>query len=259
MLIHSYFPPASILFSFCCLCCVPAMADAQRDDLKMASESIVESTNAFRAEQGLDRLVVNESLQKAAADFAQFMAEESKYGHEADGRRPADRAEAAGYDYCVVRENIAYRMDPGAPNAAVLSESFFNGWKESEEHRESMLAKHVSDTGVAIATIEGQTFYAVQLFGRPESAKFELEITNGLEASQVIVFRTDDSKDRIDVPPGATLKVTRCIPTVISLAPVSQEPGAQDSGGERHAVGNDASFVIKLNPMGNAILEARQQ
>lgn len=36
------------------------------------------------------------------------MAKTGKYGHAADGRKPAERAAAHGYEYCIVRENIAY-------------------------------------------------------------------------------------------------------------------------------------------------------
>lgn len=212
-----------------------------------ANNQIVEMTNAFRAEKGLEKLVVNDELQATAVKFAEFMALESKYGHGADGRAPAERAEAEGYDYCLVRENIAYRIDPNQPDDSTLAEGFVSGWKDSEEHRENMLGKHIRETGVAVASADGETFYAVQLFGLPESAKFEFEIKNESNASQVVLFRSGDSRDEINIPPRSLLKIARCLPTTIALV----------STKAKQTVSGPASFAITQNAEGDAVIESR--
>ena len=217
----------------------------QIETLPAASEQIVASTNEFRVDQGHEKLTVNENLTEAAREFAKFMAEEAKYGHTADGRRPAERAEAAGYDYCVVRENIAYRLDTTEPSAEALAEVFVSGWKDSPDHRENMLADHIRETGVAVATKDNETFFAVQMFGRPESAKFQFEITNQLEVPQTVIFRTGDSKDEITIPGRAVLQISRCLPTKISLR--SAQP--------QHKISDDAKFLIRRNEDGDPALQ----
>src|SRR5262249_23668840 len=79
-------------------------------DIPAAGKLIVEATNAFRVEHKLKLLKTNAKLTKAAEDFAAFLAEHGELSHEADGRHPADRATAAGYEYSALAENIAMEM-----------------------------------------------------------------------------------------------------------------------------------------------------
>lgn len=212
-----------------------------------AEAKITRLTNDLRASVGLEELSASEPLRQAAADFARFMLVEEKYGHQADGRRPAQRAEEAGYDYCVIRENIAYVVDPNRPDTSAIAQHFFDGWKASEEHRENMLGEHIRETAVALASEDGKTFYAVQMFGRPASAKFKIRINNQTDATQVLIFRTADSRDEVDVPPGTMLSLSRCIPTAISL----------ESSDDRLTVTESRQFVITDGPDHQAVLSDR--
>src|SRR2546423_15564678 len=63
---------------------------------------VVAQSNEFRRSQGLVTLTPNAQLNAAAREFADFMARTDRYSHEADGRQPAQRAQAHGYDYCLV-------------------------------------------------------------------------------------------------------------------------------------------------------------
>src|SRR2546423_1438495 len=74
-------------------------------------KDIVRRTNDFRRDQGREAVAVNGKLAETAAYFAGYMARTDTYGHTADGKRPAQRATAHGYDYCIVLENIAYRYN----------------------------------------------------------------------------------------------------------------------------------------------------
>ena len=84
--------------------------------VQQVKRAIVEQTNAFRKEHKLDAVTGDENLMKCASDFANFMAKTSKYGHNADGQTPAQRAKAAGYEYCV----LSARTSPIAPTPATL-------------------------------------------------------------------------------------------------------------------------------------------
>lgn len=228
--------------SLTALAMAPSRTIAQENGNAEIAEKIVRLSNDYRVASGLKKLAVNKSLTNAASDFAKYMLANEKYGHRADGRQPAERAEIAGYKYCVVRENIAYRVDPDQPSSSAVAEDFFDGWKESEEHRENLLAEHISEIGVAVASDDGTTFYAVQMFGRPESAKFKVEIENQTTSDQVIQFRTGDSRDDISLPPGTVLTVSRCIPFSISM----------ESGGKRFDVNEAGRFAI-TQPTGGKI------
>jgi len=181
------------------------------------TQAIVVQTNEFRKSKELDPVDRNDSLTRSAKTFAEFMAKTDRYGHRADGRSPAERAEAAGYDYCVVRENIAYRTNTGEISDESLTDVFVSGWIDSPSHRENMLADYVTETGVAVASSDGVTYYAVQLFGRPESLSYRIEITNRSDVVETLVIRANDEKSSLELRPQMILKFTRCFPSLLSL------------------------------------------
>src|SRR5262245_50484921 len=84
---------------------VKPSSDENAPDLRRGAEVITEKTNAFRKEGGRNRVEVNVKLAKAARYFSDYMARTDRYGHTADGDRPADRARKHGFDYCIVLEN----------------------------------------------------------------------------------------------------------------------------------------------------------
>ncbi|WP_162006649.1 CAP domain-containing protein [Roseimaritima sediminicola] len=188
-----------------------------RPDLPEVVDAIIRQTNEFRQSKDLPPLESEASLTQAAERFAQFMAETDQYGHRADDRTPAQRAEAAGYDYCVVRENIAYRTNTGEVSVDSLTEVFVQGWIDSPPHRKNMLADYSTHTGVAVASEDGTTFYAVQLFGRPKSAAFRVKLMNQTGQTQTVRFRADDQQDEVELRPRMILTLSRCFPTEISI------------------------------------------
>src|SRR5262245_53269249 len=84
---------------------------APEPDVAKVAELIVTGTNEFRQHEDQRQLARNARLDETARYFARFMADSQKFGHEADGRRPDERAKQRGYDYCIVLENIAYQFD----------------------------------------------------------------------------------------------------------------------------------------------------
>jgi len=211
----------TLCFSSCLLIVASTLTITRGQDAGMiqsVEQAIIQRTNEFRKSKDLRAVQTDESLTQAAKKFAEFMARTGKYGHRANGTTPAERAEAAGYDYCVVRENIAYRTNSGEVTAKSLIDVFVQGWIDSPPHRENMLADYVTETGVAVATTDSITYYAVQMFGRPRSAAFQLKLTNESGETQTIVFRANDQHDEVELTPRTIVTLTRCFPTTISLS-----------------------------------------
>ena len=196
--------------------------DAPHADLKQAAKIVRERTNAFRREQKLGPVEPDELLTKTAEAFAEYMATKHVYGHEADGRTPAERATAAGYEFCTVRENIAFEFKESGFTTERLGESLFTGWKNSPEHRENMLAAEVIDTGVAIAKDERSgKHFGVQLFGRPRSREFTFVVVNETEAT--IPYRVG-VRD-YELPPRLVRTHTECLAEQVAFLPLSVVKG----------------------------------
>lgn len=235
-----------LLVAFTIVFCVPfsLLAQSQPPMIENVSNAIVEQTNDFRKEHKLSALATNDALTKAATDFAKYMARTDKYGHRADGQTPVQRAKAAGYKYCVVRENIAYRTNTGEVTAESLIDVFVQGWIDSPPHRENMLADYVTETGVAVATTDDTNYYAVQLFGRPKSKSLKIEIRNESKEVNVLVIETDESSDEIELAPKVLLKMSRCFPTTLHLTGRPESMTLDESAG----VVIDATGLRRIEP-----------
>lgn len=158
--------------------------DAKQPKLDQVEQAIVQETNAFRKEHGRKPLTVDEELTRATESFAEYMARTGKYGHTADGQKAAERVTDAGYEHCIVRENIAYAFRTQGFSTDELADQFMSGWKESPGHRRNLLARWITGIGVAVAkSEETDTYFAVQVFGQPESATITFEIVNKSEAT----------------------------------------------------------------------------
>lgn len=149
--------------------CVAALAAAQ--DAGRVERMIEDDTNTFRREEGLPRVKASPKLERAARHFVEYMAQTDRYGHTVDGKKPHERAQAAGYDYCLVAENIAYQYSSTGFRTPELAHGLFEGWKKSPGHRRNMLEPDALDTAVAVArSPHTGRWYAVQMFGRPRSS-----------------------------------------------------------------------------------------
>ncbi|HZF80939.1 MAG TPA: CAP domain-containing protein, partial [Rubrivivax sp.] len=95
-----------------------------------------------------------------------------RYGHQADGREPSQRVEAAGYEWCMVAENIGWQYDSRGFDTASLARRLVDGWEKSPPHRANMLDKRPRDIGIATAqSPRSGRHYGVQLFARPCAAQ----------------------------------------------------------------------------------------
>ena len=148
-----------------------AAAAPVRPNLQQVEDLVVEGTNRFRESQSRTVLRTNPELQKAARDFAEYMARTGEFEHTAGGTTPGSRVKAAGYEYCQVGENIARHYSTAGFTTPDLARHLVEGWKSSPGHRKNMLEPNVIETGVAIAHRRHggvEDYYSVQLFGRPQ-------------------------------------------------------------------------------------------
>lgn len=200
-------------------------------DTAQAASSAMAGTNAFRKSQGLEPVQADRALETAAQRFARYMAKTGKYGHGADGRRPPERAKAAGYEYCIVSENIAYQYrSSGFPSAAALGEALVEGWKHSPEHRKNMLEPAVTQTGVGIAQGQDGRYFAVQMFGRPKRAAISFSLRN--RSGDRVEYRVGDRSHALE--PRMVRKHTICRAAELEIGARFR---AQATDGARYSVG----------------------
>lgn len=209
-------------------------------DLARVTQLIVEQTNQFRKSEGRSEVAVNDKLTATANSFAEYMASTLRYGHTADGSKPAERATKQGYEYCLISENIAYAYKSTAYTAEGLAKQFAEGWQKSPGHRKNMLDADVTETAVAVAhSAASGYFFAVQMFGRPKSLAIEFRILN--RSGEAVRYRLDDQT--FDLPPRYTRTHQSCRPSEVTF--LSHEgqaesaklgPTIRPKNGERYVV-----------------------
>jgi hypothetical protein len=212
-----------------------------------AAADIVALVNRFRADQGLAAVKPEPRLAAAAELFAAYMARSGRYAHDADGRQPAQRAEAAGYDFCIVTENIAYFSSTEPSAAAALARQFVEGWERSPGHRRNMADSDVVDTGVAVAqSAQSGRWYAVQMFGRPRALHQRFTVEN--RAAVALGYELDGR--RYELPPGVTRTHEQCRAAKLAMRlPGEREPVVvEPAHGQRwriDAVGRRLRLVLQ--------------
>ncbi len=103
--------------------------------------------SAFRAENGLGPVGVDQRLMRAAASYAEVMGERDQIGHRLGASLPR-RVAAVGYDWGYVAENLA-------ASYSSLDDAML-GWKNSPGHRQNLLNPYATDIGIAaVATPAG--------------------------------------------------------------------------------------------------------
>lgn len=223
----------------------PDRAAPDRPAAERIARTIVERTNAFRQDHERGVVDADASLAAAAQDFARYMARTDRYGHEADGRQPSERAEAHGYGYCLVSENIGYQFSSQGFEGEALARRFVEGWRESPEHRRNMLEPVVTDIGVGVAQSEAsKRWYAVQMFGLPRSAQRRFSIANRSDAT--IDYRLDER--RYQLAPRVTRTHERCRKAELVVAWPGDQPASRvtPADGDAYVVQRDGQGRYRL-------------
>jgi uncharacterized protein YkwD len=202
-------------------------------------ELIAVKINAYRKQEGVAPIVPEERLQAAARSLASFMARTGTYGHEANGLTPAQRVSQAGYEVCIVRENIARLELSRVPPAADIAGRLVSGWIGSKGHRNNLMAEHVTQfgVGVAAATVDDlptsrYRYYAVQVFARPMTEAYRFTVRN--TQAETVSYTVDGKY--FDLPPNSLREHLQCTRPVLEAT----------AGGERRVYKPRSGATIDL-------------
>jgi uncharacterized protein YkwD len=114
------------------------------DNSLSASElQMIDRHNATRGAQGVGTLTANAQLNQIAQNQANYMADIGQYTHEdQQGGNVADRAQAVGYNYMRIAENVGYDIS---------SEALYSGWLDSSGHLANIVHPDNEEIGVGRA------------------------------------------------------------------------------------------------------------
>lgn len=219
-------------------------------DLPAVEVAIIEMTNAFRSDHRLGALRRNPQLDRAAADYARFLARTGRFSHTADGRRVAERTTAAGYRHCRVSENLALNLDSRGFRSRDLAANVVTGWKNSPAHRTAMIDPHVVEIGVSVIKAPAEHRYiSVQLFGRPYAQRLQFVVVNA--APQGIRYLRMGRP--FTVPPRGTVTETSCEPVRLVFENASKADGPADVAADYVARDGDR-FIVKSRTGGELVV-----
>lgn len=127
-------------------------------------EEIVAQTNIFRRVLGLGELKENATLNAAAMQKLQDMAQKEYFAHTSpSGTSPWYWIEANQYKYSYAGENLAIGF--------FTAKDTVDAWANSPSHRANLANSNYKEIGVAVAPVKIQNnegFLVVQLFGTPK-------------------------------------------------------------------------------------------
>jgi uncharacterized protein YkwD len=130
-------------------------------EISKVEKELIELTNKERAKEKLPALEPNPLLFKAARGHSAEMAKKGELEHTLDGKNVSDRADALGYKFADIGENIAATDNETAADIMKL-------WMGSEGHRANILNKRFVDIGIGVMKNDkGETYYT-QVFGAPK-------------------------------------------------------------------------------------------
>lgn len=181
--------------------------------VEAVEKAIAEQTNAYRQREQLKPLARDNRLHETARRFANYMAETAQFGHKVDGRTPAQRVRQAGYEHCIVRENIGFLELASDTSAETIADRLLSGWIASDGHRRNLKAANVTGLGIGVSGSDSEgnpkgqrRYYAVQLFARPLADAFRFSVRNG--RAQTINYTVDGKN--FALPPNTVHKHLRC-------------------------------------------------
>ncbi|MBU2330099.1 CAP domain-containing protein, partial [Patescibacteria group bacterium] len=131
----------------------------------VVSGSVFSLTNQERASEGVQALIRNTKLDRAAQMKAEDMANKSYYAHVSpEGLTPMHFVDRAGYSYLMVGENLVVNRDS--------AQEVISAFMGSPGHRTNILRSEFTDIGVGVAngTYKGkEAVFVVQIFAAPRA------------------------------------------------------------------------------------------
>ena len=110
--------------------------------------------NKIRNNRNLKHFCVHPKLQKIARAHSRDMVRRSYFNHYTKGshRSPAQRADAVGYNYRLLGENIGRSLGPDA---------MVRAWMDSPPHRRNIVNGRFREIGLGVAGKNNRTKYTV--------------------------------------------------------------------------------------------------
>lgn len=184
-------------------------------DIPTAETLVIELTNKVREREKLGNVKPDKALTAAARAYALYLAKTDSFSHTADGQQPAARAQASGYRLCQIAENLALTENSDGFAAKDLATQTLEGWLNSPGHRANLLARNVTDIGVAVARVGGTypKYVIVQLVGRPQALATEFQVSNATK--DTVTYALSGAAHTIK--PGTGIKHTVCEPKTLEF------------------------------------------
>lgn len=225
-------------------------------DIPIVEQHIIELTNEFRAKHNQSPVKLNTLLTKAARRYAEYLARSKNFSHEADGRKPAERVELVGYQYCQVSENLASALDSRGFSSEVLALQTVEGWINSPGHRKNLLAPLVKEIGVAVARARSKypKYVSVQLFGRPKSEMFTFQISNISPANITYSFGGETH----NLKPNFAFSHSSCEPGSIDFLSAKKKNRVSKLK-RRIAAQGGKIYTIRSNDSGGVRIDIKQK
>lgn len=147
----------------------------------ITSDKVIDSTNQERQKMGLQELLENDQLSRAAQAKANDMLEKQYWSHYSPtGKSPWEFLKSEDYTYFVAGENLARDF--------MQTEDMIKAWMNSPTHRENIVNPKYREIGIAVVngTLNGtETTLVVQMFGTPLSGAADSLIDE--EAQQIAI------------------------------------------------------------------------
>lgn len=168
-------------------------------------KKLIDLTNNEREKKGLNKLVENQALDKAAKLKGENMFAENYWAHFApSGKSPWDFILGSGYKFTFAGENLAknFQTDDGVVSA----------WMASPTHRDNLLSPNYKDIGIAV--VEGvlngqQTTLVIQEFGTTELLASKPTVK--VQGQEVLVPKQDFANKPQLVAGSETKSTTRVL------------------------------------------------
>ena len=133
------------------------------------ANAVLDELNAERAAHGLSALKLNSKLSDSAHTHNLAMAKADTLSHKLSGERDlGSRASAAGYNWSMVGENIAYNSSRSESGVLAVQKAMYNEKPPNDGHRENILNKKFVDVGIDVIndSVHGKVWLVTD-FGRP--------------------------------------------------------------------------------------------
>lgn len=131
------------------------------DNIEANAKELIDLTNQYRKQLGLNELNPNSRLTQAAVNKAQDLLINQYFAHTSlEGKKFSEWIKEVGYKYFYVGENLAIDFNS--------NQEIFQAWLNSPSHKENIIKPQYQEIGIAV--LEGkynnrQTTIVVQLFG----------------------------------------------------------------------------------------------